>query len=289
MTYILAELGINHNGDTAILTAMVAAAARAKVDAIKFQIGDPNEYVDRNYERYTETPWGTLPYREYRQRLELSDTQLIGASKQARSMGLECVVSPLDALTVIRMERLGIDWAAYKVASPKIVDTALLAVMCATHRPIIVSTGQCTLEELDRTIQFIEQRSPHRPAILHCVSKYPCPIEDLNLTMIGTLKARYPNNTIGYSGHEVAPWPTEQAVTMGAEIVERHLTLDRSMWGSDQAASLEPEAFASLVSHIRGIDAAKGTGIKDTSPVPNAFKFRYSNALFASNAHSPKA
>lgn len=285
MTYIIAELGINHNGDSFTLAAMVQAAARAGVDAIKFQIGDPEDYVDRNYERPTETLWGLLPYREYRKRLELSDEQLINASEQAKRLNLQCVVSPLDTLTVIRLERLGIDWAAYKVASPKIVDQALLAVLTRTDKPIIVSTGQCSLEELDQAIEFIEQRSPHRPAILHCVSKYPCPVEECNLAMIQTLKQRYPNNPIGYSGHETAPWPTEQAVALGATIIERHLTLDRSMWGSDQAASLEPEAFASLVAHIRQIPASRGTGEKTKDVPPNALKFRCSNAVFDTNAH----
>jgi N-acetylneuraminate synthase len=281
--YMVAELGINHNGDPAILSRMIDAAARAGVHAIKFQVGYPEDYVTpEQRDTQKETPWGPMTYVAYRQRLELSNDQILAAAAHARAKDMEVVVSPLDVRTVARLEYIGLAPDAYKIASPKIVDVGLLHAVRYAGRPVMLSTGMCTLEEVDQAIAYLERPSGDvRVAVLHCTSKYPCPLADLNLSLIPVLIARYPQRTIGYSGHETAPWPSEVAAVLGAQIIERHLTLDRAMWGSDQAASLEPEAFASLAAHIRDHPLVYGDGIKRLDPtLPNWRKFRSSSSTF---------
>lgn len=281
--YIVAEIGINWNGDDDMLRDLIDAAAFAKANAVKFQVGDPDEYVAPDQrDALRETPWGTLRYADYRKRLELSDAQLTQAAKQARARRLDLIVSPLDALTIARLEHLDIRCDAYKVASPKVVDDGFLHVLNHVGRPVILSTGMSTLEEIDHAIQTLSDVP--ELAILHCVSKYPCPPAELNLSMIPVLTRRYPQHRIGYSGHEVGLSTSELAASLGAQIIERHITLDRSLWGSDQAASLEPEAFRSMVSHIHTNAVAMGDGIKRIDPsLPNWAKFRHVTTVYGSN------
>jgi N-acetylneuraminate synthase len=147
----------------------------------------------------------------------------------------------------------------YKAASACLTDTQLLLKKRLTGRPLIISTGMSTREEIDHAVRTV---GTHDLLIAHSTSTYPCPPHELNLRMIDTLKTAYPACPIGYSGHEVGLSPTWAAVTLGATFVERHITLDRSMWGTDQAASVEIGGFMRLVSNIRDIEKAMGDGIK---------------------------
>lgn len=256
---VIAEIGINHSGSVDTAIAMVDAARHAGADVVKFQAGDPERYVNRSaWDAHRETPWGPMRYIEYRKRMELSDLDFSAIDHHCRRIGLPWLVSPLDAHSVERFERYNLP--AYKVASPKLTDTLLLQRIAATGRPALLSTGMSTIGEIRHAIDLL---SFDRVALLHCVSQYPCPDNQINLPAIRTLQERFLDTPVGYSGHETGVWPTLAAVTMGACLVERHFTTDRSLWGSDQAASLEPTGFATMVRGIRSIEAAmQGDGAK---------------------------
>lgn len=266
---IVAEVGINHNGSVETAKRLIDAAADAGCDAVKFQVGDPDRYVNRSvWDVPRETPWGTMRYIDYRKRLEFSDVELAALREYATACGIEWFASPLDVSAVARLEWVGCE--RYKVASPMLTNSELLDAIRATGKPVILSTGMSTLDEIDAAVERVQPE-----VVMHCTSAYPCPPEIINLRVIPALKERY-NRPVGYSGHEVGLATTVAAVAMGAEWVERHITLSRAMWGSDQAASIEPEGFRRLVRDIRTVEQAMGDGTKrvyDAESV-NQWKFR---------------
>lgn len=268
--YVIAELGINHNGSPERLLEMVRTAASVGADAVKLQVGDPRRYVNPSeWDRPRDTPWGVLPYIEYRERLELPDDVLRAARAEAEAQGVDFGVSPLDVGSVERVARLDPHWL--KVASPMVTNEALLTAIRGTGRHAILSTGMSSWDEVDRAVDLLDPL-----AVLHCVSVYPCPETLLNLRVIPAMAARYPDRMVGYSGHEVGIATTVAAVALGAQVVERHFTLSRSLWGSDQAASVEPEGFRRLVRDIRNVEAALGDGVKRVADreTVNRRKFR---------------
>lgn len=270
-TWIVAEIGINHNGSVDTARAMIDAAVDAGCDAVKFQVGDPERYVNRDrWDVPRDTPWGTLRYIDYRKRLEFDDAALVALRDYCTARGIQWFASPLDAGAVARLTRL--DCPRFKVASPMLTDDALLCALVDAGRPVLLSTGMSTIAEIDRAVLRL---GPALAALLHCTSVYPCPPELINLRAIPFLHDRY-GVPVGYSGHEVGLATTVAAVALGAEIVERHLTLSRAMWGSDQAASVEPGGFRRLVRDVRTLEAALGDGVKQVYPAEavNAAKFR---------------
>lgn len=267
--WVIAEIGINHNGSVVTARELIDAAAAAGCDAVKFQVGDPERYVSRSmWDQPRETPWGVLRYIDYRKRLELDDAGLRVLKVHAESIGLEWFASPLDVSAVARLERL--DCPRYKIASPMLTNRALLDAVRATGKPTILSTGMSLLQWIDEAVDRLDP-----DALMHCTSAYPCPPEEINLRAIPLLAERY-ELPVGYSGHEVGLATTVAAVALGAQLVERHITLSRAMWGSDQAASVEPEGFRRLVRDIRTVELALGDGIKRVYPseAANAEKFR---------------
>src|SRR6266545_5058756 len=229
--FVIAELGINHNGSVDIAKRLIDGALLAGCDAVKFQKRTPELCVPRdqwNLER--ETPWGRMSYLEYRHRIELSPRDYVEIDHYCRERNLLWFASCWDEPSVDFMEQF--EPPCYKAASASLTDLPLLRKMKSTGRPLILSTGMSTMEEIVAAVDAVGR---DQLLVAHSTSAYPCPIEDLNLNMIHTLKARYENCPIGYSGHEVGLSPTWAAVAMGATFVERHLTLDRAMWGTDQA------------------------------------------------------
>lgn len=268
--YLVAEVGINHNGDVDTALRLVNAAAESGADAVKFQVGDPERYVNPDrWDRPRETPWGVLPYIEYRKRMELQPGELARTKVRAESRGLHWFASPLDTGAVDLLEELGPP--AYKIASPKLTDEVLLDAVRGTEKPAILSTGMST----EREIRTAHTRLPGA-AILHCTSAYPCPPEQVNLRMLRTLQSWFPETPVGFSDHTVGVPASVAAVSMGACIIERHLTLSRAMWGSDHAASLEPAGFAKMAKYIRTIERSMGDGEKRVyeSEQANLEKFR---------------
>lgn len=257
--FVIAEIGINHNGDVWRAMDLQRAAAAAGADAVKYQVGDPEQYVRREkWDTPRELQDGTIvPYIEYRKGIELSDDALETLQGHARRLGLEWFASPLDSSAVPRLEDMAVP--CYKIASPMVTDIELLRAVADTGEPVLCSSGMTTLDQLDAAVNALGYTNT---AILHCTSEYPCPPEHNNLRMIETLKAQYPGRPIGYSGHELGIPQSVAAVAMGAQIIERHLTLSRADWGSDHSASLEPRAFDRMVGYIRTVETAMGDGVK---------------------------
>jgi len=208
-----------------------------------------------------ETPWGEMTYLEYRYRVEFDREQYIEIGDHATLRGLDWFASPWDVPAVEFLEDLNV--VAHKVASASVTDLDLLAALAATGKPVILSTGMSTMPQIDAAVEVL---GTDNLVILHATSTYPLPPEEANLRMIPTLRAAYPGIPIGYSGHERGLQISLAAVALGATAVERHITLDRAMWGSDHAASLEPTGFEHLVRDIRVIEEAMGDGVKRVFP-----------------------
>lgn len=255
--FITAEIGINHNGDVGIACKLVDAAARAGCDAVKLQKRTPEVCVppeQRN--RMRSTPWGDMTYLDYRRRIEFGRDEYAEIDARCRERSVAWFASAWDESSVDFLETF--DPPAHKIASASLTDEGLLKAVRATGRTVILSTGMSSLDQIDRAVDVL---GSDNLLVAHCTSTYPCEPEQLNLRMIGTLRDRYPC-PIGYSGHEVGLPTTVAAVALGACFVERHVTLDRAMWGSDQAASIEPEGLARLVKYIRVTEASLGDGSK---------------------------
>ena len=256
--YVIAEIGINHNGSVDIAKQIIMGAKSAGCDAVKFQKRTPELCVPKE-QWYIErdTPWGRLTYIQYRHKIEFSLGQYAEIDLFCREIKIDWFASCWDIESVDFIDRF--DPPCYKVSSASLTDITLLKKIRQTGKPIIISTGMSTIEEIEHTVNEI---GTENLLIAHSTSAYPCPVEQLNLNMIKTLKNKYANVPIGYSGHETGLAPTWAAVSIGATFIERHITLDRSMWGTDHAASVEIGGFYRLVSNIRDIEKSLGDGIK---------------------------
>ena len=255
--YIVAEIGLNHNGDVDIAKKLIDAAAQAGCDAVKFQKRTPEVCVPpEQRSALRETPWGLITYLEYRYKVELDEAAYAEIDEHCKSRGVAWFASCWDEASVDFMERF--TPPCYKVASASLTDDNLLRRYRQAGRPLLVSTGMSTQEQIDHAFALL---GPDDLVLLHATSTYPSKVEELNLRVIPRMIERY-GVPIGYSGHEVGLYTTLAAVVLGACVVERHITLDRAMWGTDQAASVEPHGFARLVKDIRAVEAGLGDGIK---------------------------
>lgn len=255
--YIVAEVGINHNGDVDIARQLIATAQRYGCDAVKFQKRTPEVCVpleQRSVMR--ETPWGIMTYLEYRHRMEFDRDGYTEIDCYSRKQGLAWFASCWDEASVDFIEQF--DPPCYKIASACLTDDALLRHHRRYGRPIILSTGMSTVEQIDHAVDVLGTGDL---ILMHSTSSYPAKFEELNLRCIGLLRERY-GVPVGYSGHEVGLVPTVAAAVLGACMVERHVTLDRAMWGSDQAASIEPPGLQRLVRDIRAVETSLGDGVK---------------------------
>jgi N-acetylneuraminate synthase len=260
--YVIAEIGLNHNGDVELAKQLIDVAADAGAQAVKFQKRTPAISTPEHMKNVPrETPWGTMTYLEYRYRVEFDREQYIEIGDYATMRGLSWFASPWDEGAVAFLEDL--DTVAYKIASASVTDITMLEAIRATGKPVILSTGMSTMEQIDRAVEVL---GTENLVILHATSTYPLPPEEANIRMITTLKGRFPGVPIGYSGHERGLQISLGAVALGAVAVERHITLDRTMWGSDHAASLEPVGFEHLVRDIRVLGEAMGDGVKRIYP-----------------------
>lgn len=256
--FVIAEIGINHNGSLELAKQLIDGAVWAGCDAVKFQKRTPERCVPRDqWEVMRETPWGRMTYLAYRHRMEFDRDGYAEIDRYCRQKGILWLTSCWDEESVSFMERF--DPPCYKAASASLTDLSLLQAMRRTGKPVIISTGMSTMEQVDRAVEALGRSNL---LICHATSTYPCPVEQLNLRMVQTLRARYPECPIGYSGHEVGLATTWAAVALGATLVERHITVDRAMWGSDQAASVEIAGMMRLVTNIRDVERALGDGVK---------------------------
>ena len=255
--YIIAEIGINHNGDIAIAKQLMDVAAESGCNAVKFQKRTPAICVPEDQKsQMRETPWGTMTYLEYKERTEFGQSEYEQIDAYAKKLNIHWFASPWDLPSVDFL--LGFNPVCIKVASASLTDTALLSKVAATRVPLILSTGMSTMDEIESAVALI---SNTQFGLAHATSTYPCQPTELNLRMIQTLDSKF-KVPVGYSGHETGLATTVAAVAMGATFIERHITLDRSMWGTDHSASVEPTGLDRLVRDIRNTEAALGNGVK---------------------------
>jgi N-acetylneuraminate synthase len=256
--YIIAEIGINHNGSLALAKRLIDEAVLAGCDAVKFQKRTPELCTPKD-QWYLErdTPWGRMTYINYRHMVELGYDEYMAIDSYCKQKGIDWFVSCWDEVAVDFMEQF--QPGVYKFASASLTDHALIEKVRQTGKPYILSTGMSTMEEIRSAV---DKFGTDNLMIAHSTSAYPCPPHELNLRMIDTLAELYPDTPIGYSGHETGLATTVAAVAMGASFVERHFTLDRAMWGSDHAASVEPQGMQKLVRDIRDVELALGDGVK---------------------------
>jgi N-acetylneuraminate synthase len=255
--FIIAEIGINHNGDIDIAKRLIRVAVAAGCDAVKFQKRTPELCVpqaQRNHMR--DTPWGYISYMEYRERVEFGQEQYKEIDRYCREQGILWFASCWDGPSVDFLEQF--DPPCYKVASASLTNDALLKHTRATGKPVLLSTGMSSIDDIDHAIDILGKENL---VLLHTVSTYPAKYEELNLRAIATLRNRY-RVPVGYSGHETGIASTVAAVALGACCVERHITLDRAMWGSDHAASLEPTGLTRVCRDIRLVETSMGDGEK---------------------------
>jgi N-acetylneuraminate synthase len=258
-TYIIAEIGINHNGDLETAKKLIDIAALAGCDAVKFQKRNPDVCVPEHQKGVMrETPWGTMTYLDYKYRMEFEQEDYDEIDIYCHIKGIEWSASPWDLDSLKFIMQYDIPWI--KIPSAMLTNDELLRECAKSGKKVIFSVGMSTIEEIDHAVQILEEESAEY-AMLHCNSSYPSPIEELNLKCIQTLKERY-NCEIGYSGHEFRIGTTVASVYLGATILERHITLDRTMWGSDHLASVEPQGLIKLVKGVRELEMALGDGNK---------------------------
>ena len=256
-TYIIAEIGINHNGELEIAKQLIDAATLAGCDAVKFQKRTPDLCVPEDQRDVLRvTPWGQMTYLDYRRRMEFTYRDYAEIDRYCREKGISWFASCWDEQSVDFIEKF--DPICYKVASASLTDFDLLNHLKTKGAPVILSTGMSSMDEIGNSVSIF---GLDRLLIAHSTSSYPCRPEELNLRMIDTLKNEF-ECPVGYSGHEVGLQTTYAAVVLGACFVERHITLDRALWGSDHAASVEPAGLIRLVRDIRVIEQALGDGIK---------------------------
>lgn len=257
-TFIIAEIGINHNGDMKLVKKLIDVAVEAGCDAVKFQKRTINKVYSEEYlNSFRESPWGTTQ-REQKEGLELSYEEYVEIDKYCKEKNIKWFASAWDLDSQLFLQQFNLKYN--KVASAMLVNYDLLKTIAKEKRYTFISTGMSTYDEIDKAVEiFREENCPFE--LMHCNSTYPMENKDANLRMIEELRNRY-NCKVGYSGHEKGILVSICAVALGATSIERHITLDRNMYGSDQKASIEPNELKELVKDIREVELILGDGKK---------------------------
>lgn len=261
--YLIAEIGLNHNGDMQIAKKLIDASFAANWDCVKFQKRTPELCVPEHQKNVMrDTPWGSMTYMEYRYRVEFEKDQYNYINTYCREKPIAWAASFWDLKSLEFL--LQYDIPFIKVPSAKLTEHEFLVESGKSGKLVILSTGMSTIVETDAAVEVLEKHSKGNYVLMHTNSSYPAPPEELNLRVINFLQERY-KCIVGYSGHEYDLEPTVLAASLGASIVERHVTLDHNMWGSDQSASLEVHAMDILKKRINNINIVLGDGIKRVS------------------------
>ena len=258
-TYIIAEIGINHNGDIDKAKVLIDIAATAGCDVVKFQKRNPDICVPEHQKKIKrKTPWGEMTYLDYKYKVEFGKEEYDEIDRYCKEKNIDWTTSVWDIDSLKFM--IDYDVPFLKIPSALLTDYNLIKMSCSLFgKKLILSTGMSTIDEIDGAVNAI---SGCDFVLLHCNSSYPAPVKDLNLNCITTLKERY-NCEVGYSGHEYGLPTTVAAVGLGATVIERHITLDRNMWGTDHLCSIEPQGLIKLVKYIRELEIALGDGVKN--------------------------
>jgi N-acetylneuraminate synthase len=271
--FFIAEIGINHNGDLEIAKQLINQAKAAGCDAVKFQkrtIGIV--YTSEMLDQQRESPWGTTQ-REQKEGLEFGEEEYAAIYEYCQHVGIEWFASAWDIPSIKFLRKYNCPYN--KIASAMVTHIPFVTELASEGKPTFLSTGMCNFEDIDKAVEILRKKGC--PIILmHTVSTYPAAEKDLNLSVMHTLRERY-SLPVGYSGHEPSVSPSLMAAAMGAVAIERHITLDRAMYGSDQAASLELPGLVSLLGSIRKVSTCVGHNVKQITPAEEgiAMKLRY--------------
>ncbi len=261
--FLVGEIGINHNGDLSIAKKIIKNAKLAGFDAVKFQKRNPDICVpEKKKTAVKETPWGIMTYLQYKKKIELNLSQFKEIDRYCKKIKIDWFTSCWDLDSVRFMKQFKVKF--HKVASAMITNEKLLIEIAKQKKFTFISTGMCTFKEINKAVSIFKKYKCSY-LLMHSVSVYPCPDELLNLNMIKILEKKY-KSMVGYSGHESSVIPSLIAASLGAKVIERHITLKRTMWGTDQSASLEFNGMRSLVDYIRRFEKSKGTGKKYIIP-----------------------
>lgn len=257
--YLIAEIGINHNADIQIAKKLIDAAFACQWDCVKFQKRVPEiatPEAQKNIMR--ETPWGRMTYLEYKKKMELSKAEFDYIDKYCKEKPIAWTSSAWDLPSLDFISFYDVPFI--KIPSAKLTEKELLTAAAKSGKPIILSTGMSTLEEIDQAVEIFKANNANF-LLMHCNSVYPASNEELNVNCIKTLRERY-NCPVGYSGHEYDLEPSVYAAVLGAKVIERHITINHKLWGTDQAASLEVAAMDMLRKRLTDVDVVLGDGKK---------------------------
>ncbi len=277
--FIVAEAGVNHNGDPALAKKLIAIAAEAGVDAVKFQKRTNEDILTKEAlnSPYLKPTALAPTYGEHRAKLELSEDVWRELNDFARSKGLIFSASVWDPKSADFVQ--GLDVPYFKIPSADLTNLPLLEHVAKKGRPLMVSTGMSTMEEIDEAVSTIKKYNDQL-ILLHCVSNYPCLDEEVNLKAIKKLKERY-GLPVGYSSHDKGVAIPAVAVALGADVIEKHFTIDRTLIGPDHAASLEPQGLEKMIKYIRHSESALGTGEKVVSAAEKEVRIRLAKSIVA--------
>jgi N-acetylneuraminate synthase len=261
-TFFIAEIGINHNGDVKNALKLIQASKLAGCDAVKFQKRTPKIATPKSsWDVVRDTPWGKMKYIDYKMKIEFGKKEYDIIDKFCKKIDILWTASCWDIPSIKFIESYKVKF--HKVPSACITDLELLKELKKTKKPLIISTGMSTEKQIKKAVKILSQRNL---SILHCNSSYPSSAEKLNLRYIEKLKKMFKKSVIGYSGHEMNLSSSVAAVVLGAKIIERHITLDKSMWGTDQQSSIEPLGFARLIKETETVKKSLGKPVKIVYP-----------------------
>lgn len=257
--YLIAEIGINHNGDLQIAKRLIDAAFACSWDCAKFQKRSPDICVPENQKNIIkDTPWGKITYLEYKHKIEFDKKEYDYIDKYCKEKPIDWSASVWDIPSLKFIANYNVPFI--KISSSKLTDEELITLSCKTGKPLILSTGMSTLKEIDVAVAIIEKYASQY-VLMHCNSSYPAALDEINLKCIQTLKERY-KCSVGYSGHEYGLEPTVFAALLGVSVIERHITLNHNMWGTDQSSSVEVMGMDILKKRIQDVNIILGDGKK---------------------------
>jgi len=272
--FLIGECGINSNGDVEIAKKLITLAKSMDWDCVKFQKRTISEVIPKEmWHIKKDTPWGIMEYYDYKEKLEFGKDDYDEIALFCKKMEMDWFASAWDLASLSFLEQYDLPYN--KIASAMITNKKFIEEVAKQHKKTFISTGMCSWEDIDYAVEvFTSHECPY--VLMHCVGLYPCPVEKLNLNVINSLKKRY-GGEVGYSGHSEGAMDAVIAYLLGARYIEKHITINRAMFGSDQSASLEPAGMAFISKHCGHIPEMLGTGNKiyDDDEMKIARKLRY--------------
>ncbi len=272
--FLIAEIGINHNGSVELAKRLIDLAKKYDFDSVKFQKRDSDICVPEHQKgKIRNTPWGEMTYLEYKQKIELGEKEFNEIEKYCKKIKIDWFCSPWDVNSLKFMKKYKTKYN--KVASAMVTNLNLLELIAKEKKLTFISTGMCETKDIDNAINIFNKNKCDF-VLMHCVSTYPCDEKNLNLNLIPELKKKY-NSIVGYSGHETTVSPTYFAWFLGADYIERHITLNRTMYGTDQSASLSEAGLRELTNILSKFPTMLGDGKKTITKEEKELipKFRY--------------